>query len=102
MINGIRPAAKGPAESALPPWKTCPGGPTVSRRRAVPLSRRQLAPAGGQTGGMPGMSALAFVQSLLDTGRVRVPPDRELPADLDAAVAELDRAVRPELAFDPP
>lgn len=48
------------------------------------------------------MSALAFVQALLETGRVRVPEGRDAPADLDAAVAELDRAIRPELAFDPP
>src|SRR4051794_5827522 len=48
------------------------------------------------------MSALAFVQALLETGRVRVPPDRDAPADVGAAVAELDRAARPELAFDPP
>jgi len=32
------------------------------------------------------MSALAFVQALLETGRVRVPPDRDAPADANAVV----------------
>src|SRR3954447_26568475 len=58
------------------------------------------------SGGTPGrpagveerMSALSFVDALLETGRVRVPASRASPADLDAAVVELDRAVRPELA----
>jgi hypothetical protein len=48
------------------------------------------------------MSAVAFVQSLLETGRVKVPPDETLPADLDEAVALLDASARPELAHDPP
>ena len=48
------------------------------------------------------MSALLFVDALLETGRVCVPASRAAPADLAAAVAELDRAVRPELAFDGP
>jgi hypothetical protein len=48
------------------------------------------------------MSALLFVDALLETGRVRVPASRDAPADLEAAVAELDRGVRPELAFEAP
>jgi MoxR-vWA-beta-propeller ternary system protein len=48
------------------------------------------------------MSALLFVDALLENGRVRVSASRSAPADLDAAVAALDQEVRPELAFDGP
>ena len=48
------------------------------------------------------MSALAFVNTLLETGRVRVPADPRQPGELEPAVRELDRAARPEMAFDPP
>src|SRR4051794_31538236 len=48
------------------------------------------------------MSALLFVDALLETGRVRVPASRAAPADLAAAVAGLDPAGRRELAFDGP
>jgi hypothetical protein len=48
------------------------------------------------------MSALLFVDALLENGRVRVPASRAAPADLEAAVAALDHEVRPELAFDGP
>ena len=46
--------------------------------------------------------AVAFVQSLLDTGRVKVPPGGEPLDDVDEAVAELDRAARTDAAFEPP
>jgi hypothetical protein len=48
------------------------------------------------------MSALPFVDALLESGRVRVPSSRAAPADLEAAVAALDHEVRPELAFEAP
>jgi hypothetical protein len=48
------------------------------------------------------MSAVQFVQSLLDTGRVKVPPGSEPLDDVDEAVAELDRAARTDVAFEPP
>ena len=48
------------------------------------------------------MSAVVFVQSLLESGRVTVPNDDSPPENLDQAVAELDRAARLEMAFDPP
>jgi hypothetical protein len=48
------------------------------------------------------MSALLFVDALLENGRVRVSASRAAPADLGAAVAALDHEVRPELAFDGP
>ena len=51
---------------------------------------------------MPNASAVAFVRSLAESGRVSVPPDEALPADLDAAARELDAAAREEMAFDPP
>jgi hypothetical protein len=48
------------------------------------------------------MSALPFVDALLESGRVRVPSSRAAPADLEAAVAALDHEVRPGLAFEAP
>ena len=42
------------------------------------------------------------MQSLLDNGRVSVPRDPTAPDDLPAAVALLDNAARPELAFVAP
>jgi hypothetical protein len=48
------------------------------------------------------MSALEFVTALVNSGRVRVPVALEPPDDLSAAVRELDRFARPELAFEPP
>lgn len=49
------------------------------------------------------MLAVSFVNSLLERGAVRVPgPTEPSPGDWADAVAELDRAVRPEMAFDPP
>ncbi|MDB5357370.1 MAG: hypothetical protein JWN24_3823 [Phycisphaerales bacterium] len=48
------------------------------------------------------MSALQFVRSLLEEGRVRVGPSPEPPGGIDAAVLELDRASRPQMAFEPP
>ena len=48
------------------------------------------------------MDAFDFVQELLASGRVSVPLSPQVPDELDGAVAELDRALRPQLAFDPP
>ena len=48
------------------------------------------------------MSAVTFVNTLLDSGRVKVPSDRRPPDKLAEAVRELDRLARAELAFDPP
>ena len=48
------------------------------------------------------MSAAGFVHSLLETGRVRVPADPEPPRDISEAVAALDAAARPEMAYSPP
>jgi MoxR-vWA-beta-propeller ternary system domain bpX4 len=52
------------------------------------------------------MNVIDFVNPLLETGRVRVPPPGETASpplqDLHAAVAELDQWGRAELAFDPP
>ena len=52
------------------------------------------------------MSVTEFVNSLLETGRVRVPAPGAGPAapleGLDDGVAALDRVARPQLAFDPP
>jgi hypothetical protein len=48
------------------------------------------------------MSAVQFVQSLLDTGRVKVPPGGDPLDDVEEAVAELDRAARTDAAFEPP
>jgi hypothetical protein len=48
------------------------------------------------------MSAVQFVQSLLDTGRVNVPPGGEPLDEVDEAAAELDRAARADAAFEPP
>ncbi|HWE97182.1 MAG TPA: hypothetical protein VG269_24695 [Tepidisphaeraceae bacterium] len=45
---------------------------------------------------------LEFVRKLLDEGRVRVSPSPEPPEGIDAAVLELDRAFRPNMAFEPP
>ena len=47
-------------------------------------------------------SAVAFVHSLAETGRVSVPPDDALPDDVEAAVQELDAAAREEMAFTAP
>ena len=51
---------------------------------------------------MSNPSAVAFVRSLAEIGRVSVPPDEAMPADLAQAVDELDVAARGEMAFDPP
>ena len=48
------------------------------------------------------MAALAFVESLVDGGRVRVGAASAPPARLAEAVRELDRLARPHLAFEPP
>ena len=52
------------------------------------------------------VSVTDFVSSLLETGRVRVPPPGQSAATplkgLEPAVAELERSIRPDLAFDPP
>ena len=48
------------------------------------------------------MSALDFVQSLADTGRVIVPPLLDSPADLEPAVRMLDDLARLDLAFEAP
>lgn len=48
------------------------------------------------------MSAIPFVHSLLEAGRVHVPMRVEPPEDLEAAVAELDRAARPHMPFEAP
>ena len=48
------------------------------------------------------MSALDFVQSLADTGRVIVPPALDPPADLEPAVRMLDDMARADLAFEAP
>src|SRR5258708_6690487 len=48
------------------------------------------------------MAGLDFVQELLSCGRVRVPSSLQPPTDLNAAVAELDRLRRANLAFEPP
>ena len=48
------------------------------------------------------MSATQFVQSLLETGRVKVPLEADGPEGLEQAVAELDQAARAELAGEPP
>jgi hypothetical protein len=48
------------------------------------------------------VSATGYVQSLLESGRVKVPPEEAAPTDLEAAVAELDRATRPDMAYDAP
>ena len=47
-------------------------------------------------------SAVSFVRSLAETGRIRVPPDEALPPDIGDAVREMDAAARQEMAFDPP
>ena len=47
-------------------------------------------------------SALPFVHALLETGRVKVSFDPQVPRELDEAVTELDLAARPHLAFEPP
>src|SRR4051812_7362646 len=60
------------------------------------------APAIPSVAGEDEMSAVAFVNSLLDTGRVRVGPSPVVPDDLADAVRELDRAARPNLAFVAP
>jgi hypothetical protein len=51
---------------------------------------------------MSNASAVAFVRSLAETGRVSVPPDEALPSDIDDAVRELDAATRQDMAFDAP
>lgn len=48
------------------------------------------------------MSALNFVQSLADTGRVIVVPVLDPPADLEPAVRLLDDLARADLAFEEP
>jgi len=48
------------------------------------------------------MSALVFVQSLLESGRVTVPKEDSPPEHLEQAVAELDRGARIEMPFDAP
>jgi len=48
------------------------------------------------------MSAVEFVQSLLETGRVRVPAGDAPVEDLDQAVAELDCAARADAPREPP
>ena len=47
-------------------------------------------------------SAVAFVRSLAETGRVSVPPDEAIPSDVDPAVCELDTVARQDMASDPP
>ena len=48
------------------------------------------------------MSALDFVQSLADTGRVIVLPALDPPGDLEPAVRMLDDLARADLAFEAP
>jgi hypothetical protein len=48
------------------------------------------------------MSAVEFVQSLLETGRVKVPAGDAPIEDLDPAVAELDRAARTDAPSEAP
>lgn len=48
------------------------------------------------------MSAVRFVNSLLNDGIARVAALSEEPTDFQEAARELDRAVRPEMPFDPP
>ena len=48
------------------------------------------------------MSAVAFVQQLLETGRVRVAASPQPPEGLDDAVELLDVVARDELAHEPP
>jgi hypothetical protein len=48
------------------------------------------------------MSAVAFVSQLIETGRVRVGASPAAPGDLRDAARELDAALRPGMAFDPP
>lgn len=48
------------------------------------------------------MSALQFVEDLMDAGRVRVPSSAAVPAQLTEAMHALDRIAAPELAFEPP
>ena len=42
-----------------------------------------------------------LVHTLLETGRVKVSFDPQVPRELDEAVTELDLAARPHLAFEP-
>jgi hypothetical protein len=50
----------------------------------------------------PPGSAVAFIQSLLEAGRVKVPPGDEPPDGIHEAIADLDRVARSEAAFGPP
>lgn len=49
-----------------------------------------------------GMSAVWFGQLLMHDGAVRVPAPSQTPDDWGEAAAELDRAFRPEMPYNPP
>jgi hypothetical protein len=79
-----------------------PGGAYYNPRRAATGRFSNAATRRRKWWEAEAMAALEFVQSLAETGRVRVGADPGPPARLDEAVRELDRLARPHLAFDPP